>query len=244
MTLFLICVYRDKVNVKLGNALFIIADLGAYLCWNIAQAQKGWLDDGFMTLENISPYIATIIPLTIFMGPKTKKFALAAIAFLHAGMFAALFISPEYVVLFDYSTEANFVYASEATFHMIAALFGIYLILTHQVECSFGNWLRSIAFMFASITFGVILNLILDTDCFNMNPNHYGIYMLDIFKDYETTRLAYYLGVFLVLTLGMQLGSGFDKLLSKLKKQYAVMVYNHDHRAELHKEEDKKDTKE
>ena len=68
--------------------------------------------------------------------------------------------------------------------------------------------------------------------------------MLDIFKDYETTRLAYDLGVFLVLTLGMQLGSGFDKLLSKLKKQYAVMVYNHDHRAELHKEEDKKDTKE
>ena len=84
-----------------------------------------------MTLENISPYIATIIPLTIFMGPKTKKFALAAIAFLHAGMFAALFISPEYVVLFDYSTEANFVYASEATFYKRKALKSKHYNATH-----------------------------------------------------------------------------------------------------------------
>ena len=222
ISLFLICLYKDRINTKVFNGIFIAFDLLFYLFWNISSAQNGGLKDGFMTLENISPYIFTIIPLTLFMNEKTKSYAYSAIAFLHFGMFAALLISPEYVVIFDYKTEASFWYASEAICHMLAALFGIYLIITRQVKTDFEHWVKSIVFMWGSITFGVILNLILDTRCFNMNPERYGIYMLDIFESYEATRLAYYLGVLLVLTLGMQIGHGLLLLVDKIKLHHSL----------------------
>ena len=220
LSLFMICIYKDRINTKIFNTVFIVADVLAYLCWNISYAEKGWLDDGFMTLENISPFTFTLIPLTLFMNEKTKKYAYSTIAFLHFGMFLATLVSPEYVVIFDYKTEATFAYACEAVCHIICSLFGIYLILTNQVRADFSHWVKSIVFMLSVITFGVFLNLILDTYCFNMNPNRYSIYMIDIFGSFEATLAAYYLGVVVILTLGMQIGGALNKLVEKLKIQY------------------------
>ena len=78
--------------------------------------------------------------------------------------------------------------------------------------------------MLGWITFGLILNIILDTHCFNLNPNKYSIYMLDIFGSFEATVLAYYLGVIVVLTLGMQSGYGILKFVEKIKKQHQAHV--------------------
>ena len=220
LSLFLICYYKDKINVRVGNAVFIIADIILYLLWNLAYAEKGWLDDGFMTLENISPFIFTVIPLTVFMNSKTKDFAYSAIAFLHLGLFLATLISPEYVVIFNYKPEATFAYATEAMCHLVSSLFGIYLIITDQVKPTFSTWIKSMVFLLGSITFGVILNLILDTKCFNMNPTDYRIYMLEIFGSFEATLAAYYLGVILVLTLGMQTGYVWKKIVDKIHIRY------------------------
>jgi len=216
ITLVLICLYKDRINVKIGNALFIAVDAVLYLVWNISYAEKGWLDNGFMTLANISPFIFTLIPLTVFMNDKIKEYAYSAIAYLHLGLFLATLISPEYVVIFDYETEATFAYAAEAMCHVWAALFGLYLMLTKQVRISFKSWISSIVFMLSVVSFGVMLNLILDTHCFNMNPNDYSIYMLDIFGSFEATLVAYYLGITVVLTLGMQSGYGLVRLVDKI----------------------------
>ncbi|MBQ9070961.1 MAG: hypothetical protein IJY23_06430 [Clostridia bacterium] len=220
ISLLLICLYKHRINTKICNAVFIVADMIFFFCWNYAYAEKGWLDDGFMTLENISPFIFTVIPLTLFMNKKTKEFAFSAIAFLHLGMFLALFISPEYEVIFRMKTEATLAYAGEAICHMIASLFGLYLVLSGQVKADFSHWIKSIVFMLGTITFGVFLNLTLDTYCFNMNPNKYSIYMINIFDSFEATMAAYYLGVFLVLTLGMQSAYAFNKLVDKLHIQH------------------------
>lgn len=220
ITLFLLCFYKNKINIKIGNAVFITVDMILFLLWNVAYAEKGWLNDGFMTFENISPFIFTVIPLTVFMNQKTKDFAYSAIAFLHLGLFLATLISPEYVVIFNYKTEATFAYATEAMCHVLAALFGIYLMLTEQVKTDFLHWIKSIVFMLGWISFGIFLNLVLDTHCFNLNPNKYAIYMLDIFGSYEATVLAYYLGVVVVLTLGMQSGYALCKLVDKIKAQH------------------------
>ena len=220
ITLVLICLYKDRINVKVGNAIFILVDAILYLVWNISYAEKGWLDNGFMTFANISPFIFTLIPLTIFMKDKIRDYAYSAIAFLHLGLFLATLISPEYVVIFDYKTEATFAYAAEAMCHVWAALFGLYLILTKQVEISFKGWVRSIVFMLSVVSFGVMLNLILDTHCFNMNPNDYSIYMLDIFGSFEATLAAYYLGIVVVLTLGMQSGYGLVRLVDKIYQHH------------------------
>lgn len=222
LTLILICLYKNQVNIKIGNAFFIAVDAILYLLWNISYAEKGWLDGGFMTLANISPFIFTVIPLTLFMKKSVKEYAYSAIAFLHLGLFLATLISPEYVVIFDYKTEATFAYAAEAMCHIWAALFGLYLIITKQVELNFKSWLKSIVFMLSIVGFGVITNLFLDTRCFNMNPNNYSIYFLDIFGSFGATLTAYYLGIIVVLTLGLESGWALNRLVEKIYQHHSA----------------------
>lgn len=224
LSLFFLCFYRDKLNIKFFNGLFIVLDMILFLLWNIASAEKGWLADGFMTLENISPFTFTVIPLTVFMNEKTKEYAFSTIAFLHLGMFLATLISPEYEVIWNFKTEATFVYATEAMCHILTALFGIYLVLTKQVKPDFAHWVKALVFMLGWITFGITLNLILDTHCFNLNPKRYSIYMLDIFGTFEATVFAYYLGVTLVITLGMQSSYALMKFVDKIKAQHQAHI--------------------
>lgn len=207
VSLTLICLYRDSINTKICNVVFVICDLIFYFVWNLGMYEHGWLNDGFETLGNISPMIFTVIPLTLFMNEKTKQYAYSAIAFLWVGMFIALFVSPEYVYIYDYRREASVLYTGEALCHMLAALFGIYLILTGQVKLNMQSWLRSIAFMYAVIFFGVFLNYFFRKRNFGMDPyGDYAIYFLDIFGTFEATLLAYLLGVLTVLTLGLEGG--------------------------------------
>lgn len=216
VTVSLMCFYRSKINVKLCNTIFIIADFIAYSCWNYAAYQKGWLAGGWLTLGNISPLMFTIILLTPFLNDRVKDYAYSAIACLNFGMFFAMLISPEHEYIFNFRTEATFLYTGEALAHMVCALFGIYLVLSHQVKANFKTWLKSVVFTLSIITFGVILNYVFHLKHFGMDP--YGspsIYMLDIFGSFWATLIAYYFGVVLVLTLGMQSVSLLDKLTVK-----------------------------
>lgn len=219
VSLTLICFYRDKINVKVWNAVFVAVDIIAFFCWNIASYQHGWLDDRFMTLDNISPLMFTVIPLTYFMKDSIKEAAFSAIACLSFGMFAAMLISPEHAYLFSFNIEANFLYTSEAICHMICSLFGLYLMQTGQVKADFRTWWKSIAFMYSIITFGVALNIIFHKDFFGMDPyGNYRIYMIDIFGSFGATLLGYYLGVLLVLTLGLHTGQLLEKLTRRREK--------------------------
>lgn len=216
VTLSLMCFYRSKINVRLCNMLFIIADLLAYSCWNYASYQKGWLDDGWMTLANISPLMFTVILFIPFMKESVKEYAYSAIAALNVGMFLAMLISPEHEYIFNFNTEATFVYTSEAVCHMICSLYGIFLVLSHRVKADFEHWIKSIVFTLSIITFGVILNFVYHRNYFGMDP--YGspsIYMIDIFGSFEATLVAYYFGVVLVLTIGMQGVGLLDRFTSK-----------------------------
>ncbi len=207
---------HKHINVKLGNTIFILADLVFFFAWNYAAFQKGWLEDGFMTLGNISPFVMTLIPFTVLFSEKIRSYCNAAIAFLWMGMFLALMISPEHAYIFNYNIEATFIYTAEAACHLLASVYGFYLIVSGQVKCDYKHWLKSIICMFSVITFGVVLNYLFHTDNFGMDPyGGYSIYMLDIFGSFGATLLAYYLGVFLVLTIGMQTGYGIQRLVEK-----------------------------
>ena len=216
VTLSLMCFYRSKINVKLCDILFIIADFIAYSCWNYASYQKGWLDDGWMTLGNISPLMFTVILLIPFMNDKIKEYAYSAIAALNVGMFFAMLISPEHEYIFNFRTEATFIYTTEALCHMVCSLYGIFLVLSHKVKADFDHWVKSMIFTLSIITFGVILNFVYHKRHFGMDP--YGsasIYMLNIFGSFWATLVAYYFGVVLVLTLGMQGVAALDRLTTK-----------------------------
>ena len=205
VTLVLMCFYRNKINVRLCNILFIVADFIAYSCWTYASYQKGWLGGGWLTLGNISPLTFTVILLTPFMNERIKDYAFSTIAFLNVGMFLAMLISPEFDYIFNFNTEATFVYTTEAVCHMICSLYGIYLVLSHQVKADFVHWIKSIVFLLSIITFGVVLNFVYHRNHFGMDPyNGAHIYMIDIFSGFWPTLIAYYFGVVVVLAVGMQ----------------------------------------
>lgn len=218
-TVGFIVFYRDKINIKIGNLIFAIADVFFFFLWNYGYFVRGSLDT-FMTFDNISPFIFTLIPLTYLLKGKVKDYAFCAIAFLHFGMLCATLVSPEQAYLFNFLEQANMLYTAEALCHMLAALFGIYLVLTRQVKPTFASWVKSIIFMYAVITFGVLMNLIFHRSYFGMNPyGRYAIYFLDIFGNFWTTLLAYYLGVLVVLTFGMQTSFALMYLLTPHRKR-------------------------
>lgn len=204
LAMFLMCLYRNRLNSRLISVCFVIACAVFYLCWNYAAyEQRNGLKNGFITLENISPYICAVIIATPFLNETIRKFAYCAIAFLSFGMVLAMFISPEVEYLVNYRSSVSFTYMSEAACHLAMALYGYYLVLSGKVKLTLVNYLKSIAFMFASIGFGVFLNWIFHLSNFGMNMHgKYSIYFLDIFFSFEITFFAYIVGVLGTLTLG------------------------------------------
>ncbi len=220
VSLTLICFYREHINTKIFNAVFVVVDAVFYFIWNIGMYRHGWLEGGFQTLGNISPMIFTVTMLIPFMSDKVKDYAFSAIAFLWVGMFIALFVSPEHSYLFNYRTEASVLYTGEALCHMLASLFGIYLILTDQVQTNLRALGKAAVFMYSVIGFGVFLNFFFHKANFQMDP--YGgasIYFFDLFGSFEATFVAYLLGVMVVLIMGWQFGMLLEKLCVKVQKE-------------------------
>ena len=169
-----------------------------------------------MTLGNISPFIMTLIPLTVFMSDRVRAYCNSAIACLWLGMFLALLISPQHAYIFNYNIEASFIYTSEAACHLLASLYGAWLIISGQVECTLKSLKRATICMFSVIGFGVFLNFMFHKNNFGMDPyNGASIYMIDVLDSFEATFLAYLLGVFIVLTIGLQFGHGLKKLVDE-----------------------------
>ena len=216
VSLSIMCFYRSKINIRFWNKVFIAADVVVYSCWVYASYQRGWLRDGWPTLENISPLMFTVMLLLPFFNDKVKKYAYSAFAALNVGMFVAMLVSPEHEYLFNFKTEATFEYTAEAVCHMLCSLYGIYLVLSHQVKPDFKAWVRSMAFIYPIITLGVITNFVYHKNNFGMDP--YGtasIYMIDIFDGFWATLVAYYFGVALVLTIGIQAAGILDVITAK-----------------------------
>lgn len=217
-SLALICLYRDKINTKIFNLIFVITDLIFFFCWNYAAYQRGWLDKRFMTLDNISPLMFTMIGLIYFMKDGVRQYCFSAIAFLNVGMFCAMLISPERAYLLDFTQEASFLYTSEAFCHMHCSLFGLYLVVTRQVKVDFAHLVKAMVFLYSIITFSVFLNVVFHKNFFGMDPyGDYGIYFIDIFGSFGATLVAYYVGILLVLTIGWHVSRIFVTLTSTQK---------------------------
>ncbi len=225
LALTAICVYRKAINTKIVNGVFIAVDTLFYLAWAYASYLHGW-SDGFMMLDNISPLIMSMMPISLFLLPKVKEMFKCAAAFLWLGMFVALIISPQHAYIFNNHVEASPGYSSEAACHLIASLYGIYLIITEQVKCNIKSFLKACAFLYSAIGFGVICNYIFHSDNFGMNPyGGYSIYMIDIFGSFEATLAAYLIGVLLVILLGAQMGLFLFKLITPIEvngKEYPL----------------------
>ena len=221
IALFFMCFFREKLSHPLINPLFIFVCAVFFFCWNYATFERRGGDFHLITLENISPYISTVIILTPLMTKWLKEYAYATIAFLGFGMFVALFVSPEIEYFFNFEQEAKFIHVSEAACHLVMALYGFYLILSNKVKLGIKDLGKGIAFIYASIGFGVFLNLVFYQKNFGMNMHgKYSIYFLDIFGSFEVTLIAYLVGIFAVMAGGYLAGALLDKISRHHKKEY------------------------
>ena len=226
IALFLMCFFRDKLNNPVMNPLFIVASAAFFFCWNYAAYELNWLQDGFMTLENISPYICTVILFTPLFNKTVRDYALCTIAFLGFGMFLAMYVSPGAEFLLNFQQNARFIHISEGTCHLIMALYGFYLILSGKVKLNSRNFFKALVFIYASIGFGVFLNWCFHLSNFGMNMyGDYSIYFLDIFGSFEATFIAYLLGVFVTILMGYLVGMFLDRISSQ-KNNEAELLQN------------------
>ena len=211
--LALMCYFREKLKNPIFNPLMIIACGICFFCWNYAAYEQGWLKDGSMTLENISPFICTVILLTPLMSKRIKEHAYSAIAFLSCGMFLALFVSPIASFLNNHAHTASFMHISEASCHLVMALYGFYLFLSGKVKIGYRSLSRAALFVYSVVIFGVLLNYFFHVNNFGMNMHGtYSIYWLDIFNSFEVTLLAYLVGIFGTLLLGFGTGIFLDRI--------------------------------
>lgn len=221
--IFLMCYFRKILKNPCVNPLFLCVCAVFFFCWNYAAYERGWLEDGFMTLENISPYICTVILLTPFMNEGVRGYACCAIAFLGFGMFLAMLVSPEAAYLLDFRQEAGFIHVSEAACHLIMALYGFYLILSDRVALTLENLGKSLVFVYASICFGCFLNACFHLSNFGMDMyGNYSIYFLDIFGSFAATFAAYILGILAVVALGFLVGIFLDRISRSAKHDLSL----------------------
>ncbi len=213
VAIFLMCLFREKLKNPYVNPLFLCVCAVFFFCWNYAAYERGWLEDGFMTLENISPYICTVILLTPLMNKTVRDYAYCIIAFLGFGMFLAMLVSPEAEYLLNYHQEASFIQISEAACHLIMALYGFYLILADRVVLSLENLGKALVFIYTSIGFGCFLNACFHLSNFGMDMyGNYSIYFLDIFDSFAATLAAYILGILATVALGFLVGMFLDRV--------------------------------
>lgn len=215
VTFAIICLLRDKINVKIGNLAFVLADVVFFSFWTYSYYQMGWLQgDEFLTLGNISPLCFTLIAISPFMGEKVRDHVYSALSCLWVGMFIAFIFSPSHAYLFSFREQANLNYAAEAACHILCSLFGIYLVITKQVKLSAKTLIKAMICLYSIISMAVVLNFVYHRSYFGMDPyGKYSIYMLDLFGSFWTTLIAYFLGIFVVLVLGWQSCRGVMRLL-------------------------------
>lgn len=221
--MFLMCFFREKLKNPIFDPLFLVACAVFFFCWNYAAYELSWLEDGFMTLENISPYICTVILFTPLLNKKIKDYAYCAISFLSLGMFLAMFVSPGAEFLMNFQQNARFIHVSEGACHLVMGLYGYYLILSGKVKVTFKNLFKGAVFIYASVFFGVFLNWCFHLGNFGMDMyGNYSIYFLDIFGSFEVTFIAYLVGILGTVTLGFLSAIFVDWLSTPKQKEPTV----------------------
>lgn len=222
-SLFLMCFFRDRLKSPYINPLLICATALFLFAWTYAMYEHNGLKSGFMTLDNISPYICTVIPLTPLMNQRLREYAYSAIAFLSFGMFVAMFVSPEVEYLKNYHQNALFLHTSEAACHLIMGLYGFYLILSGRVSLTHKSFGKALIFIYSSIGFGLFLNFFFHRSYFGMDMHgNYSIYFIDIFGSFEVTLIAYLLGVLFTMMSGYIVGRFLDWTTRADKSEPAV----------------------
>ncbi len=197
--------YQKQINRKYAIAMFTGINILFYFFEWLYYFKTGQFR--FIVFEQISPCMFTMLSLSYFMKEKTRDAFYCAAAFLSAGMFLAMIISPGLAYLSGYTDDMLMLHAIGVLEHLNLSLFGSYLLLSGTVKLNLKNLKKGMLFLFSLITFGIVVNFIFYQNFFGMGYyRNFRIYGVRFFDSYWLTLLAYLLGVCFVFLLGYESG--------------------------------------
>lgn len=224
MMILLVCVYfacliailffYKRMNQKIVIKVFAFTDLALFIAYIINDCYR-FGSFQFISLDQISPFMFTIVPLVLVTKNKAKDIIMNTVSLLSLGMLVAMLVSPMEAFLGSYRKEASLLYWLDTLLHLNCSLFGTYLFISGMVKLKYKSLFKGAGLLYSVIILGVMLNFIHHKNYFGMGYySNYGIYMIRIFETYWASLAAYLLGVALVLMLGFEYGL----LLTKLNK--------------------------
>lgn len=217
------CVYLMKYarHFQLTNVLFRFLVFIPYVCLCvIVYKDVGFYDWNFqntLPVANVSPFMFSLMPISLFLPKKIKSHFYLLISLLTVGMFFSSVVGCIYNASINYKFHFHFMLDYMA--HIFLSLFGVYLIRTKQAKLTVKNCLISGSILLGSATVMLILNLIFDTSFFGLSlRGKHNIYNNVLTDNSYVSALLYYVGVVAVLAMGFAVCKFFDKEKWKIQK--------------------------
>lgn len=206
LTIWLVIIfkYKTKLNAKVFNLVFSLIIAISYIALLIYNTQA--LDifpavfDKTLPTGNISPFMFSLVLITIFLPTKLKDIIYTLIVLLSVGMFGAglneLYSSLSFPLF-------SLFFPLDILSHFTLFLFGIYLVVSKQVDLNKKNVIKAIILIYSVIFIMIILNAIFKTCFFGLSfDDTHNIYDMTFIKNEYLNILVYIILVFIVLMGG------------------------------------------
>ena len=201
-------------NTKLYNLIFvlIVYVLYVWLVWTVYSdvGAYDWNFQNTLPMANVSPFMFSIVPLTLIPIPWLRKRLWLLISLLSVGMFLSTVLGCVYNAAIDYKFHIHFCF--DYVSHFALSLFGVYLIRSRQVELRARECIESGALIIGAAIVMMMLNVALDTAFFGLSLNgKHNIYNNVLVESSYLSAILYFVGLAGVLCLGFVYGKLFDK---------------------------------
>lgn len=202
VSLFLLIKYYKVLPQKLMNIIFVIIIFVPYLgVLHFAATSVGFKDWNFLNAlppANVSPFSFTMCLFTLVLPKKIKGVIFRVFSFLVVGMFFAAIIT-DVLWIMDHKVY-HFFRCLDSLSHLCISLFGIYLVLTKQVEVNVKSFIKGFITMFSVVAVMIILNVTCGTAFFGLAfDGRHNIYSMVLTKSPYLSAFLYMTGLAAVL---------------------------------------------
>ena len=209
---------RRLKRVMLWDLILMITVVSFYLASVITIYKSvGFYDWNFqntLPTANVSPFMFTLAPLTYIFPKKARKHLYLLITLLSVGMILSPASNCIYNYSIDYAFHIHFFYDYIA--HAALSLWGVYMLLSEQVELNVKNSLISSSVIIGVATTMMMLNVIFDKAFFGLSLNgKHSIYNNILTDNSYLSAMIYFAGLCGVLAMGY----GYSYLIRRLSKK-------------------------
>lgn len=195
--------YYKKLDTKLSNIIFSFIIFIPYivLLYFAYKMSKQYNINAFvysLPISNISPLMFTLTIVALIDIKILKKSIYNLYAYLIIGMGLAALLSD--IGSLVQGIPYNIYRTMDSISHVSMSLFGIYLVLSNQIEINKKSFIKAVITIYSIVLTIIIINLIFDTSFFGLSlRGKHNIYQLVLTSNSFISLLIYITGLFGVL---------------------------------------------